>query len=57
MREVQNVSEIDPFTTVVDISIEVNPVNDDPHSYVTLNGEVVGNERDATVSILFFPYL
>ena len=42
-------SEIDPLTTTVRFSVEVRPVNDNPVSYIALNGQAVGNGRDATV--------
>ena len=50
MREIQTLVEIEPLTTVVNISMEVNPVNDNPFSYVALNGEIAGNGREAEVS-------
>ena len=58
MREIQTLVEIEPLTTVVNISMEVNPVNDNPYSYVALKGEIAGNGREAKVSssfvLLFF---
>ncbi|XP_071798137.1 uncharacterized protein [Asterias amurensis] len=51
VREIQTVSEIEPLTTVVDILMKINPVNDNPYSYVALHGEVVGAGRDAMLIV------
>ncbi|XP_033637723.1 uncharacterized protein LOC117298529 [Asterias rubens] len=51
LREIQTLVEIEPLTTVVNISMEVNPVNDNPYSYVALKGEIAGNGREAKLIV------
>ena len=57
MREIQTLVEIEPLTTVVDVSMEVNPVNDNPYSYVALKEDVAGNGRHTTVSRFLFIFV
>ncbi|XP_033637389.1 uncharacterized protein LOC117298318 isoform X2 [Asterias rubens] len=51
LREIQTLVEIEPLTTVVDVSMEVNPVNDNPYSYVALKEDVAGNGRHTTLIV------
>ncbi|XP_022102001.1 uncharacterized protein LOC110985344 [Acanthaster planci] len=51
VREVQSLLEITPLSTTVAISINVQPVNDNPVLYIAQDGNSVGNGRMALLTV------